>query len=73
METHEIIRLPKVRELTGLSDSSIWRREKKGTFPMRRDLGGRAVGWFLDEVLEWNKNTKPKKPNHHNLRSKEPI
>jgi len=69
METHRIIRLKQVKELTGLSDSSIWRREQAGTFPIRRHLGGRAVGWFLDEILTWVDSTELKKSSHHSLRS----
>lgn len=61
MEERKIIRLPKVKEVTGLSDSSIRRREQQGIFPTRRHLGGRAVGWFLDEVLTWAEKTEPKK------------
>ena len=57
MLDHEIIRLKMVKELTGLSDSSIWRREQAGVFPMRRSLGGRSVGWFYDEVTAWLENT----------------
>ncbi len=53
MTNHKIIRLPTVKELTGLSTSSIWRREQEGTFPPRRKLGAKAVGWFYDEVLDW--------------------
>ena len=53
MQHNQIIRKPELRKMTGLSDSSIWRREQEGTFPLRRSLGGRAVGWFYDEVLTW--------------------
>ncbi len=53
MMTHKIIRLPTVKELTGLSTSSIWRREHEGDFPRRLALGKQAVGWHYDEVLKW--------------------
>ena len=50
----KIIRLPEVRERTGLSRSSIWRLEnKEGDFPSRRKLGDGAVGWIEEEVEEW--------------------
>ncbi len=48
-----IIRLDEVRHLTGLSDSSIVRREREGTFPHRVRLGPNSVGWLLDEVEAW--------------------
>ena len=73
MLAHRIIRLRAVKELTGLSDSTIWRREQEGVFPMRRYLGGRAVGWFYDEVQAWLEHTERKKPGHDSLRYKEPV
>jgi len=49
----KIIRKPKVRELTGYSDTTIWRLEKQGRFPKRVRLGEMSVGWYADEVCEW--------------------
>lgn len=46
-------RLPKVRELTGFSTSTIWRLEKAGEFPSRIKIGQRAVAWLDSEVNEW--------------------
>jgi prophage regulatory protein len=42
-----------VRHLTGLSNSTIDRAEKKGDFPKRVELGRRAKGWFEDEVDQY--------------------
>ncbi len=61
MLAHRVIRMKAVKELTGLSETSIWRREQDGVFPMRRNLGGRAVGWFYDEVQAWLENAPPKR------------
>ncbi|MDD8750192.1 helix-turn-helix transcriptional regulator [Escherichia coli] len=30
--------------------------EKEGSFPARRKLGGRAVGWLLSEVTAWQQS-----------------
>lgn len=49
----KMLRLPEVIELTGLSQTTIWRRERHGEFPRRRKLGGNLVGWRSDEVEEW--------------------
>jgi prophage regulatory protein len=49
----QIIRLPRVLELTGLSRMSIYRFEKAGKFPKRVTLGENAVGWPLSEVEAW--------------------
>jgi predicted DNA-binding transcriptional regulator AlpA len=42
---------------TGLSPISCWRGERAGTFPksFRLTPGGRAKGWFLDEIQAWQR------------------
>ena len=47
------IRERECRQITGLCRTSRYLLEKKGNFPARRKLGGRAVGWLLSEVQEW--------------------
>jgi len=49
----KIIRRRQVREITGLADRTIDRRESLGDFPRRVRLGQNAIGWFSDEVEEW--------------------
>jgi prophage regulatory protein len=48
-----MLRLPAVLAKTGLSPSTIWRYEKAGTFPRRRQLGPNSVGWIVEEVDAW--------------------
>jgi len=45
-----ILRLPLVKDRTGLSRSSIYVRIKEGTFSEPVNLGARAVGWPDYEV-----------------------
>jgi len=47
------IRLPELRQITGLSDTSIWRYEKAGRFPRRRAIGPNAVAWLESEIQDW--------------------
>lgn len=54
-----VIREPECREITGICRTTRYLMEKKGLFPARRKLGGRAIGWMLVEVLEWL-NSQPK-------------
>lgn len=49
----KIIRKPEVLGRVNLSDPTVWRMEKKGTFPKRIRLGGNSVGWFESEIDEW--------------------
>ncbi len=51
-----ILRLPVVMARTGLSRSTIYARIQEGTFPRQVSLGGRAVGWYEDQVEEWLTN-----------------
>ncbi|ABI56414.1 helix-turn-helix transcriptional regulator [Alkalilimnicola ehrlichii MLHE-1] len=49
-------RLMKKREVidvTGLSESTIWRREQEGRFPPRIRLGQRMTVWRESDVHEW--------------------
>lgn len=48
-----ILRLPAVRQRTGLSRSSIYLRIARGDFPAPIKLGVRASGWIEDEVDDW--------------------
>lgn len=53
MKRRRIIRRPTVKDMTGMSISSIDREEKKGNFPQRVSLGANAVGWYEDEIQDW--------------------
>lgn len=54
MEQAMILREKEVIKLVGLSRTSIWRKERLGTFPARVRLGGgRAVGWRRADLEEW--------------------
>ena len=50
---NEFLRWPRVRQLTGLSRSTVWRLEKNGQFPARRKLSANSVGWSLIELQAW--------------------
>ena len=50
---HRILRLSAVKDVTGLSRSSIYLRIAEGTFPKQVPLGSRAVGWVDTEIQEW--------------------
>lgn len=53
------LRLPEVQHFSGLSKSTIRRRELEGTFPQRRQLGPKAVGWLESELLSWAGSRMP--------------
>ena len=52
-KNRRIYRKKKVRDKTGLSDSTIYRKEKDGKFPKRIKISERLVGWYEDEIERW--------------------
>jgi prophage regulatory protein len=50
---HKIARLPAVKNLTGLSRSTIYLRIKNSEFPKPISLGGRSVGWLESDIQQW--------------------
>jgi prophage regulatory protein len=52
-QPRSIIRRPQVLACTGISDTTLWRLMRAGTFPRPIKLSSQRVGWFLDEVIEW--------------------
>lgn len=50
---HSILRLPVVKNRTGLSRSSIYLKVSEGTFPKQISLGKRTVGWIESEIEAW--------------------
>lgn len=49
-----ILRLPQVKDMTGLSRSTIYAEISKGKFPKQIKLtGGRSVGWSESSVIDW--------------------
>ena len=49
---------PERREMTGVSDPTYWRMEKRGEAPKRRQISPGRVAWLESEILEWM-NTRP--------------
>lgn len=50
---NKILRLPDVRNQTGLSRSTIYLWVSQGNFPKPISLGGRAIGWCSGEIENW--------------------
>jgi prophage regulatory protein len=48
-----LIRLPRVKELTGLGRSTIYRKVNDRQFPAPINLGPRAIAWVESEIQDW--------------------
>ena len=60
--TRRVVRLPEVLEITGLSRTTIWRRERDGSFPRPIRLGSentRAIGWREEDIYDWIDGLSP--------------
>ena len=49
----KLLRIKQVIEATGLSRMTLWRLEKAGHFPARRQLGANSVAWLESDVTAW--------------------
>ncbi len=49
----KILRLPVVKDRTGLSRSSIYEKIAARRFPKPISLGARAVGWLESDIEAW--------------------
>ena len=47
------MRLPEVRQVSGLSKTQIYKQAKLGLFPSPVGLGGKSSGWLESEILGW--------------------
>lgn len=54
----KIMKKSEVVKKVGLSPVTIWRLEKDGKFPRRRQLSERRVGWVESEIDDWIKARK---------------
>jgi len=50
---NKFLRLPQVKQTTGLSKSTIYARIAEGTFPKQIPLGPRLVVWVESDIQNW--------------------
>jgi prophage regulatory protein len=50
---NKFLRLPQVKQTTGLSKSSNYARIAEGTFPKQIPLGPRLVVWVESDIQKW--------------------
>lgn len=53
IQPRRFIKLPKVKDHTGLSTSEIYRRIADGRFPAQITLGPKSVVWDESEIIAW--------------------
>ena len=55
----EFLKFLDLQKIVTLSRTTVWRLERKGAFPSRRQVGPSSVRWLRSEVEEWLE-TRPK-------------
>ena len=50
---NRVIKISEVKQLTTLSNASIYRLIKLGEFPKQLKLAERSSGWLLEEINNW--------------------
>ena len=48
-----IVRMKDLEQKCCMSESTIRRYMGKGKFPLSINLGGRCVGWRIDDIEQW--------------------
>lgn len=48
-----LVRLPEVRDRTGLSTATIYRKMGEGVFPAKVHLSANVVAWYESDVDAW--------------------
>ena len=51
--TDRLLKIGEVVAMVALSESSIYRKMRRGQFPQPIKVGARAVRWWLSEILAW--------------------
>ena len=53
-----VLRVKELKDLLGVSRSTIWRWRRQGVLPPSRQFGPNVVGWLEEEINEW-RNSRP--------------
>lgn len=61
-----IIRIQTVRDRTGLSDSTIYRKMREGSFPAKLGISANGTGWHESEIDRWIANPAGWRPRTRN-------
>ena len=55
-----ILRASELTERLGISRVTLWRWERKGRIPAKRQIGPNTIGWLAAEIDAWFESTSTK-------------
>lgn len=61
-ENQQVLRTAEVIRRCGIARTTLWRMERAGQFPRRRQLSSRTVGWLAADVDAWILSRAPAGP-----------
>ena len=61
--SNRLLRIKDVCALTTLSQSTIYKGIREGTFPRGKRIGGQAVAWLESDILDWMTRQPDADPN----------
>ncbi|MCF7970820.1 MAG: AlpA family phage regulatory protein [Methylococcaceae bacterium] len=67
-----LVSTAQVKSQTGLSNTSLWRKAKQGTFPVPVYLGQKKM-WYQFQIDKWLDENLKTKPTHNNLEPKTEV
>lgn len=53
IEENMLLSKKTVFAMVGLSDTTIWRMERRGEFPRRKQLSKNRVAWSRKDIIDW--------------------
>lgn len=65
MKSLQIIRPKELAELLSVSQVTLWRMEKRGELPKRKQISSRAVGWLESDIKKWLENRPDADPGSY--------
>ena len=51
----KIVRPPELAESLSVSTVTLWRMQKRGELPPKRQISSGVVGWLYSDLVEWLK------------------
>lgn len=63
-ETKRVLRAPEAAAYIGLSQSTLAKRRLYGLPPVYLNLGGRAIGYAIDDLDAWLKSCRRQSTSH---------
>lgn len=62
LSNSRVLRPGELAERLGISRVTLWRWERKGLLPPKRQVGPNVVGWLESEIDEWFARTSGAEP-----------